>query len=406
CSPAPCGAAPPAAATRSPGQPASLILFVKSQGPTNTQSHSFVLPAAGTGLRRNLRRALEQTSETVLQQADPLLASDYYLNQPFWTVFNDAWIRDQSRAAGATFSPHPNTPDSNCLAEVIFDGSAFWRNDPQALVELARMGSMPGLSATCQMLVQTNVALLDLVLARCAAPERRATDFRAASAALDRLKDLPRRRMSRQEHSRIVAIALQNDIMQAFSRLMDEDSRNALCGGALNTSQANLQPVDYTKIVHLIDRIPKRLPPEKDHVLIHTVVDLLSTMHRVTASHSDLPSRFLVSQHIVQLVHLYLPGDPNPRQLFLAEGRAEMDMAWSALRAQTLSEDQQKQFLRAIGGPAPRAAGQSLMALFQSSLWSAVVAFENAAATSPLAPPLEGSSAMEPTVMLGDAFYA
>ncbi|MGH7880902.1 MAG: hypothetical protein ACREQD_15610, partial [Candidatus Binataceae bacterium] len=85
CSPAPCGAAPPAPATRSPGQPASLILFVKSQGPTNTQSHSFVLPAAGTGLRRNLRRALEQTSETVLQQADPLLASDYYLNQPFWT---------------------------------------------------------------------------------------------------------------------------------------------------------------------------------------------------------------------------------------------------------------------------------------------------------------------------------
>jgi len=254
--------------------------------------------------------------------------------------------------------------------------------------------------------VQTNLAVFDVFIARCAPPERRAAYFHAAAAALNSLSDIPRRNMSRQEHSRIVGIALNNDITQGFSSLMDEGSREALCGGPVATTQTNVQPIDYTRIVHLIDRIPKRLPPEKDHGPIHEVVDSLSWFHSVTAAHSDLSSRFLVSRHLVQLIHLYLPSDPHPRQLFLAEGRAQMDMAVAAFRAQALPDDQQKQFLRAIAESPDRATTQSLIDIFHSSLASAVVAFENAVATSPMAPPLEPSSAMEPQVMLGDAYYA
>jgi len=401
CSPAPCAAAATPSAPRE-----SLTLFVKSQGPTNTQSLSYPLPSAGAGLRRGLREALEQTSKTVLLQADPLLASDFFLNEPLWTIFFDKAVLDESRAAAAVFGPHPNTPDSNCLGEVIFDGSAFQRGDPQAMPDLERMDARSGLSNTCRMLVQTNLALFNVDTARCTPPERRAAGFRAANAALNSLKDIPRRAMSDQEHLRIVSIGLQSDIIQAFSSLMDDDSRDFLCWHPATTSQANVQPIDYTRIVRLIDRIPQRLPPEKDHLPIHNVVYVLSWIHGVTAAHSDLPSRYLVSRQMVRLIQLYLPTDQHPRQLFLAEGRAWTDMAAAALRAQALPDGQQRQFLQAIGWSPGRAIAPTLRYIFQSSLDSAVVAFENAAATSPMPPPLEPASAMEPQVMLGDAFYA
>jgi tetratricopeptide (TPR) repeat protein len=109
---------------------------------------------------------------------------------------------------------------------------------------------------------------------------------------------------------------------------------------------------------------------------------------------------------MVQMIQLYLPGDPHPRGLLIAEGRAEMDRARTVLLAQYLSAQQQGQFLHAIADRGGYSAGQSLAEIFQFSLQSAIVAFENAAATSPSAPPLEMPSAMEPTVMLGDAFYA
>ena len=71
---------------------------------------------------------------------------------------------------------------------------------------------------------------------------------------------------------------------------------------------------------------------------------------------------------MVQLIHSYLPGDPNPRQLFLTERRAQMDMAFTALRAEALSDDQQKRFLRAIADSGGQAPGQSLPEIFESSL--------------------------------------
>ena len=393
CSPSPCGEAITADSPASAAQ--QLTLRVKLQGPANIEPLTFPLTGGSFGLRRGLRDAMDKTSEKVLELADPLRASVLYLNEPQSMVFEDEQMKYWNMAAGTTFAPSARGEAGRCVAEVVFGCSAFFRGDPQWFDILSRVGTSPDASDTCKIQAQTDIAIYADDIALCGSPDGRMPWISEASTALEGLKIIKRRAMSHDEHSRIVALEIQTEIIEAFSKLVDEGSGTLLCG--TDGPATNVQPKAkrYARLIPLIDGLPARVPHDLDNASIHAVVGLLSQVQQKIATRGDLWSRVAVSSAILKLIDPYLhSNDSHPRLLFLAQGRALMEMALAAFEAQSLPHDEKMD-----------QSLQGAISSINSNLWAATVAFENAAATSSVSPLTEPFSDLEPTVMLADVLY-
>ncbi len=381
CSPAPCEK------VAAPGSPAQrLTLLVKLQGPVKNETLTFELPAGSLGLRRGLRNAIEKTSEKVLELADPLRASVLYLNEPYSMVFRDQKLKYWEKAAGTTFAPGARAAAGRCLADVVFGCSTIQRGDCQSGMDtLHQVGAAPGVSPTCKIAAQTDIAIFqDEFLC----PPR---DFDAAFAALDSLDNIARPAMSHDEHSRIVTTRIQTEILQSILSTLQKDTRNWLPSTDRSASAAQPQTNLYVSLIPLFDALPARVPHDQDNTSIHAVVSLLSGVQGVIAARLDPRTRTALSNAIINLIEPNLHGDSHPQQLFMALGMARMDMALAAIEDRAL---------------APAAGSdQSRQDRVTSNLRAATVNFENAAATSSISPLTEPYSGLEPFVMQGDALY-
>jgi hypothetical protein len=389
CSPFPCDEA------RAAGSPTwlagKLTLLVKLKGPTKNQLRSFPLAAGSRGLRRGLREAMEKTS-MVLEQADPLRASVLYLNEPWSMVFDDERIKYWDMVASTTFAPGARVGAGRCLADLVFGDSMVHREDFQSGLDTLRLVSAnPDVSAVGKIHAQTDTAGYLALAGECGPPDSRMPSFRAAFAALESLKSIKRQAMSQEEHSRIVEFELTTEIMQAFSKLVDEGSRDLLCGRGGHAADIEPKAKRYASLIPLIDGLPARVPHDRDNNSIHAVVELLSEMQENIATRGDLWSRYEVSRAILKLIGPYLHNDSHPRVLFMAQGQALMDMTLAELDLLSTRHDAR--------------LGQSLQSSISSNLRAATVAFENAAATSSISALTEPFSDLEPRVMLGDALY-
>jgi hypothetical protein len=372
-------------------EPRKLTLLVRLQGPTKNETLSFELIGGSLRLRRGLREAMDKTSEKVLELADPLRASVLYLNEPQSMVFDDQRDNYWGKAAGTTFAPGARAGAGRCLADVVFGVSAFLRGDPSGLDTLRLVGKSPDASATCKIAAMTDIALFELAMSEQAPAALRKRAFRASFAALESLKRIKRRTMSHGEHSRIVAIEIQTELLQTFNDLSGEGSSSLPTGTDGPKATVPSKARRYARLIPLIDGLPARVPDDRDNASIHEVVSLLSELQERIAAGGDLWSRVAVPNAVLRLISPYLHNDSHPRVLFMAQGQALMGMALAELDALSM----------------PHAARMdpSLRSFISSNLQAAAVAFENAAATSSISRLTEPLSDLEPIVMRGDSLY-
>jgi hypothetical protein len=381
CSPSPCEKADAASSAAQ-----KLTLLVKLQSPARNETLNFQLPGGSLGLRRGLRNAIEKTSEKVLELADPLRASVLYLNEPNSLVFRDQKLRYWEKAAGTTFAPGARAAAGRCLADVVFGCSAIERGDCESGVKtLNQLSAEPGVSPTCRIAAQTDIAIFETENL-CPPP-----DFGAAFAALDGLDNIARPAMSHDEHSRIVTVRLQTEILQSVMNLWQTDLRSRQSGQSRRAAGPPPKSNLYASLIPTFDQLPARVPSDRDNASLHAVVSLLSGLQTLIAPRLDPPTRQALSNAILNLIDRNLHGDSHPRQLFMAQGLARMDTALAAL------EDQTSQH-----GSDFHQSQQSTISL---NLNAAIIAFQNAAATSSISPLTEPFSDLEPIVMQGDASY-
>ena len=163
------------------------------------------------------------------------------------------------------------------------------------------------------------------------------------------------------------------------------------------------------RLMAILRNVQQLLPPDAPAQMQHNTWEFLWLALRAGVPRDDLLGRLSMARAMLEAVRRNQVNDSHPRVLFVLQGKLATEIARAAFEALGRPPEEKTRLARELGAGEDQARSQpdpTLLAAIDRNLNAAAVAFENAEATTGLAPLVEPISDVEVLGLLGDAWYA
>ncbi len=397
CAPVPCTDASARAGT----------LVVNLSGPNGQRTASYAIPLGNFGMRRALRQSVRQTADLMLELSEPLIASVLFLNRALaQDVFSDQIRSDLIRAEAAAVIGR-TSDETGCIADLVIGGSLVWRGERDEGVA-AEIRAASAKNVTCQVHGLTNIVFFLTVMAECDGdPAYRRAAHEQVTRAVARLPSPRRGSIDDLVWFRIPAARLLARTMEVLEIAGITPDRPA-CPGALR-ADGGPEGIVAGQLRAILDDAIKMMPPDAPSLMHHQILSGLHSAMEIGVPRQDLAGRLSLAQAMTEAIRLYLAKDQHPQTLFLLRGKLAMEVVRVVLAVFDHGRDEQVRLARMLSADEAEARAHPekiLAATIFGNYSAAAVAFENAEATTALAPLVEPVSDVELLQQLGDVWLA
>jgi len=385
------------------GQATLVVHMFGREGPREA---SFPIALGHAGVHRALLQAIKQIADLVLEENEPVIASVLFLNRAVSTdTLSDQFRTDVIRAEGAAIAGR-EAGDGGCLSDIMTGLSMWWRGQFADFIAAERRAAQAR-NLTCKIHSDTNIAYLLPLTALCnESPAERQVAHDQVLEAIDRLPGERTAGYYDLLWYRVPIARLEARTMQVLEKAGNTPGTPA-CLYAIRAPPSGQKGLIAGRLDEVLQDALRAIPSEAS-APSHQVLMMLWQAATVGVPQDDLSGRMSIARALINAVRLYLTSDQHPRVLFWLQGKLAMEVArviGDALEGQP--ENRTAMALALGAAPAEARVSPDLMLkrIRLLNFNAAVVAFENAVATPPLAPLVEPVTDVGVLGLLGDARY-
>jgi tetratricopeptide (TPR) repeat protein len=375
-------------------------LLVHLAGRDGQHDAHFSVTLASGMVQRGLLQAIDQAADFVLEQNDPLTAADLFLNRAAsQDVFDDQKLHDFVRAEGAAVAAKALST-TGCMADLVIGISLAGRGAYAEAVAAEQRAAVK--SQTCKIQADTNIVFVMFGLALCH-PDPIEREY-AHQQVLDAESRLPLSKPWTLDNSVWSRVPVARAEAAAMKLSKNTSSLPCVTGLADPTTGGMVAE----RLQQMLKDTLRNMPSKGKGSLLmrHEGLEALANAAGLIPL-DDPKGRLQISRAIMSAAGQYAEEDPHPRDLFALRGSLAMEIskviARSASAAPDLREAVRELAAPSLQGKASRTDGLPDQFLAYTNI--ALIEFQNAAATTSLAPLVEPTSDVELLKRAGDVWY-